>query len=66
VVERAAVWPEPPAAVLVGAWSILGGGDVEGGVVGGAAVGACAWATTAVVRKHIKPITIALRTVLLL
>jgi hypothetical protein len=50
----------------VGAWSALGGGDIEGVVVGVAAVGACASATTALVRKHIKPIAIALRTILLL
>jgi hypothetical protein len=46
VVVRVVGWPEAP--VPVGAWSVLGGGDIEGGVVGGAAVGACAWATTAV------------------
>ena len=57
-------WLDAPAPVLVGAWSVLGGGDVEGVVVGGAAVGACASATTAAVRNHIKPIAIALRMVL--
>jgi len=51
-------WPvEVPAPVLVGAWSVPGGGDV---------VGVCALATPAVVNKHIKAIALACRTVLLL
>ena len=66
VVVRVVGWPDTPAPVLVGALSVLGGGDIEGVVVGGAAVGAWASATTADDMKHIKPIAIALRTVLLL
>ena len=65
-------WPvEAPAPVLtalpeVGAWSVPGGGDIEGDVAGGAAVGVWASATATVVRKHIKAIAFARRIVLLL
>jgi hypothetical protein len=60
---RVVGWPVAAAVpVLVGVWSVPDGG----GVVGEAAVGACALATPAVVRNHIKAIAPARRPVLLL